>query len=81
MEILRLIKITFDNLENESAAARHEEDLGTFVNEPTIDATNTVGKTAYVKVGELLCTLEIKLYLGWDGQVYPQFRVEKVWVR
>jgi hypothetical protein len=73
MELLRLIKIDFDNLENESAAAHCELCLGSFVDES--------GKTACAKVGELLQTLEVRLYLGWDGQVYPQFRVEKVYAR
>jgi len=59
--------------QNQPAAAVHEEDLGTFV--------DGGGKTAHAKVDEVLQALEVHPFLGWDGNVYPRFRVETVNLR
>ena len=66
---IRLVKIDFDNLENHNAIC--SEDLGVFV-----DGDNL---TAHGKVKEFIRKMQpVKPYLGWNGQVYPQFRLEKI---
>lgn len=71
MEALRVTRTEFDGLENSEVMALQTEDLGTFVDED--------GKTAYVKVEDLLRSMgPIRPYLGWDKNVYPAIRVETV---
>lgn len=71
-EIIRLIRIDHDNLENRNAI--HTKCLGTFIGDD--------GSSAYSKVDEFIHNIgPKKFYLGWDGNVYPQFRLEKEYLR
>ncbi|HUU59528.1 MAG TPA: hypothetical protein VMZ50_08295 [Phycisphaerae bacterium] len=72
-EVLRVTITHFDSLENDADRARSTEDLGTFGN----DDNGTVNE----KVRKLLADLDEPRYLGWDGEVYPIVRVEKVEMR
>lgn len=39
-------------------------------------------KTAYAKVKEVLAALDpVKLYIGWDYEVYPRFKIKETWVK
>lgn len=68
-DILRLERIDFDNLENRDAICKKV--VGVFVAEEK-------GLTAYGKADEWFRTQPpVAMYLGWDGQVYPQFRLIK----
>lgn len=67
-EIIRLVKIDHDNLENHNAI--YTTNLGTFIAGD--------GLSAHGKVGKFISNMEPqKRYLGWDGNVYPQYRLEK----
>lgn len=71
---LKLIEVSFDNLENGYAEAICREELGVFVDGDKL--------TAHGKVEEFLRTLEPRHpYLGYDGEVYPQFKVERVQIK
>lgn len=64
-EFIRLTRIDFDNMENRDAV--YKTQLGNFEGVPG-------GLTAHGKVSDYIQKLEpIKMYLGWDGCVYPQF--------
>lgn len=66
--IIRLIKVDHDNLENRNAV--HSTNLGNFIEGD--------GLTAHGKVANFIDKMEPeKRYLGWDGNVYPQYRLEK----
>jgi hypothetical protein len=73
MNGLKLTIIHFDSMENRDPI--HTEELGIFM-----DSTpDEPYKTAYTKIEEYLRDKEARpVYLGWDYQVYPQYRVEKV---
>ena len=73
MDLLRLTKLGFDNLENEISRAVVAVDLGLFVDD--------VKGTAYHKISKLLETKTITPYLGHDYKVYPQYVVTKEYVR
>ena len=68
MEIVRLIMRTFDTMENRHAESIHDQCLGTFVAEDGLSAHGVASEW-------LEQHPPIKVYLAWDGQVYPQFRV------
>ena len=71
MKALRVTVTHFDTLENSEDRALCVDELGTFVNEPGNSARDKV-KALFEKM-EPACP-----YLGWDGNVYPTFQVEKV---
>lgn len=67
-ELLILKRITFDNLENHNA--RSEEELACFLDDEN--------EKAYAKLKRYLQELEPQQpYIGYDMEVYPQFRVER----
>lgn len=66
-EVIRLVRVDFDNLENRDG--RMEKEIGIFGPTPT--------GSAYATVQRWFSEQEpIKFYAGWDHQVYPQFRME-----
>jgi hypothetical protein len=69
-EALRVTVTHFDTLENRIERALSTEVLGTFVGDEA--------GTPHEKVAELLKGLAAPRYLGWDGNVYPKVRVEKI---
>jgi hypothetical protein len=74
MRGLRLIKVDFDGMENRLPEAVCKEELATFVDDGR--------DSAYRKAeGYLSVLAPVKVYLGWDQQVYPQFRLEPVEVK
>jgi hypothetical protein len=67
MKGIRLIKISFDNLENHCPMELTV--LGTFVAGDHL--------TAHGKVAKFINNMDpISMYLGYDGQVYPQYLLE-----
>ena len=73
MEVIRLVRVDFDNMENHDAS--REEEVAIFGDDPE-------GKKARAKVDEWLQKNgPFPLYLGWDSEVYPHFRVERKFVQ
>ena len=71
-EIIRLIKINHDNLENREAV--YKTSLGTFIEGD--------GLTAHGKVDKFIRDMPPeKRYLGWDGSVYPQYKLEREYLK
>lgn len=69
-EIITLIKINFDSLENDLGNAITESKLGVF--------SGTNGLTAHGNVAKFIANMEPeKRYLGWNGEVYPIYKLEK----
>jgi len=65
-EIVILYKIDFDRLENSTSEAIYKTELGVFGSKPPL--------SPHGNCEEYISTLEpIKIYLGWDGQIYPKF--------
>lgn len=69
MEILQLYEDGFDSLENRNP--KYSELIATFVPSPPLTvqgvADNFISKMKPVKI-----------HLGYDGEIYPKFRLEKV---
>jgi hypothetical protein len=70
---IRLVRIDFDSLENTEERARSCEDFGVFLGDEQ--------RNAKTKIDEFLAGFDVRLYLGWDGEVYPKFELEEVKVR
>lgn len=69
MQGITVSRVTFDSMENRINRAVNTTVLATFV---------TDDRTAYDKADEFIRKREPEmLYLGWDLQVYPQFRVQE----
>jgi len=67
---LSLIRVEF-HAEDHPDVAVVPEALATFVEDET--------QTAHEKLAAFVRALPpVKLYVGWDGTVYPQFRVERL---
>jgi len=70
-EALELVEKNFDNLENNFDSAIDKKSHGIFTSNNELRAHGVVGE--YIK------KLDAKtFYLGWNGEVYPQFIVKKV---
>ena len=68
MEVITVYKVDFDNLENRDAIMR--EKLGVFVAKGDL--------TAHGVASGFINSLEPhRHYLGWDGEVYPKYVLEK----
>ena len=64
-EVIRIVKQTFDTLENDESRAISEECVGTF--------TGGNGWSAYGNAVRWLSSQPpCKLYLAWNGVVYPR---------
>ena len=73
MEIIRLERINFDIMENRNPYSI--EILATF-------CADNGSLTPHGKCDELLKKLPpVKLYLGWDGEVYPKIRLVKEYAK
>lgn len=73
-KVLRLVKLSFDPMENHIENARTRRELGLFVGEASSGPS-----CADAKVDEFLKKQKPERpYRGWDGQVYPQWFVEEV---
>lgn len=69
MEILELIRVDFSTFENYSPAYRTT--LGMF------SANKELHTSAHGTLSKFLEDLPpVKLYTGWDGEVYPKFRIK-----
>ena len=67
-DIIELIKISFDTLENRISNAISEKSLGMF--------TSSKGLTAQGNVSRFIAKLSnIKMYVGWDCEVYPKYKI------
>lgn len=67
-DVKRLVRIDFDNMENRNPVTKKV--LGVFVGDER-------GLTAHGKASEWFKKQEpVHFYLGYDGQIYPQFRLE-----
>ena len=72
MEAIQVFRDDFDNMENRKAL--HSTLLGTFIKKDKL--------TAQGNAGEFIESLApTKMYLGWNGKVYPQIRLEKIQIR
>lgn len=71
-EIIRLIKIDFDCSENYNSEV--ESCVGIFSASDHLTAHGKISKYFQEMPPE-------KRYLGWDGKVYPQYRLEKNYLR
>ena len=69
-EIVRVIRRDFDSLENRSADAVSDVCVGTFIGNAKLTAQGVAKEWLSEQP-------PVRLYLGWDGNVYPQFRIEK----
>ena len=66
-DLIRLVRIGFDSLENHNPV--YETEIGIF--------NSRDGLSSYGRVAEWFRAQEpVKLYTGYDGQVYPQWRLE-----
>lgn len=69
MGILELIRRDFDNMENHSPNC--ETSIGMFA------ANKDLHTSAQGTLSNFFTNFEsIKIYLGYDGNVYPQFRIK-----
>lgn len=66
-EVIRLVRIDFDSMENREP--RYETDMGTFAATRDLTASGRVKRWMSEQK-------PVQLYVGYDGQVYPQFRLE-----
>lgn len=66
MKILDVIQLTFDNMENEAANAIGREILVTLVGENIHECRQKLDKWLRDKYEP------VRLYRGWDGELYPQ---------
>ena len=70
MKALKLIEIGFDWMENHNA--EYQKELGIFLD-------NDPSNNAFCKCGKFLLSMSPpKFFLGWNGQVYPQFKVKEI---
>lgn len=70
IEVIQLIKIDFDTMENRNPLI--ENCIATFVSDEVL--------TAQGKYDRYIVNLPpIKLYTGWDGEIYPQFRKDIIY--
>lgn len=66
---IKLVMYSFDDLENRDA--REEHLIGVFVDGDKL--------TAHGKIEEWFKKKSpFHMYLGWDGKVYPRFKLEKI---
>lgn len=71
---IRLVREDFDSLENDYSAAYSRTEVGIFVDDDKM--------TANAKVKAHLDWMEpVKVYLAWDGKLYPRFFIEDVVLR
>lgn len=69
MEAIQVFKDEFSNLENRNA--EYSKLLGTFIEKE--------GLTAAGNAAKFIDNMKpVKLYVGWDGKVYPKIRLEKI---
>lgn len=71
-QIKRLVRLDFDNLENHNPLSEHL--VACFA-----DDTN---KTVHAALAEFLGMMPaVRLYAGYDGEIYPKFvvRTETLW--
>lgn len=68
MKAIQIIKEGFDSMENHSPW--HESVVAIIVDSPD--------KNRSIKAGEWLKEQKITLYAGWDGQVYPKFKLKEI---
>lgn len=70
-EVIEVIKISFDNLENRISDAIIKESIGMF---SSSDTSTPVHGVVAKYINELP---PVNLYMGWDGDIYPQYRTVK----
>lgn len=69
MNAIRLVRIDFDSMENRISNAISYTEIGIFVDSDI---------TAYAKIKEWFSKQNlIKCYIGWDHEVYPQWRLKE----
>ena len=69
MEAIQVFRDDFDNMENHSPES--SELLGTFIEKE--------GKTAHGNASIFISNIKpIKVYMGYDGNVYPKFRLVRI---
>lgn len=69
-EVIEIIEISFDGLENKLSNAVCEKSLGLFIAAGTL--------TSQGKASKFVESLPpVKMYLGWDGVIYPKYKMIK----
>lgn len=71
---IRLVQVDFDIMENRADSAITETEIGIFKESGDISAHGKIQKWFEDLVS-------VKLYLAWDGEVYPKYRTEQGWLR
>lgn len=78
MKAKRVVRIGFDSFENHNP--EFQEELGIFVDDPDTvpkGKCRVKGMTAHAKIQAFFYNREPeKMYVGYDNNVYPQFRIE-----
>lgn len=69
---LKLTIFHFNGMENSYSDAIYSDEYFFFDDEEG---------TAHKKCGDYIESLKVNLYLGWNEVVYPQFKVEKVYLK
>lgn len=67
MNVLVVRRVDFDNMENKIGDAESSKEVRAFGDD--------VEKTAHLKASEFISGLDVKMYLGWNREVYPKFIV------
>ena len=70
--VYRLIRIDHDNLENREPI--HTKTIGLFMDDDNSTAHGKISDYFKKQPPE-------KLYFGWDGKVYPKFKIEQELVK
>lgn len=68
---LKLLKVSFDNIENLLSNSIIKEEIGIFIENEELSAQG--------KISQFFKNLPpFKFYVGHDGEVYPKFIIEEI---
>jgi hypothetical protein len=70
---LKLTVTYFDSLENSVAQAEYIQDEQLFIDDSE--------KTSHAKCSEYISDMRVRVYLGWNQEVYPKIKVEQVFLK
>lgn len=70
---LKLTVRYFDSLENSESQAEYIQEEQIFMDDTE--------KTAHAKCSEYIDSMSVRVYMGWNQQVYPKITVERIWLK
>jgi hypothetical protein len=74
MKVIKFTRVDFDNLENHHLQAIGETVLGYYAKPD--------GMTTFGVMADIINKLNpIKVYMGWDGVLYPRLNMEEIEVK